>query len=373
MLAQELSLLDLYNKVSQQQAIYGDKIENLSDIFSGLKDFPKDVTNSNDSPSMWPDTGVNVYAILSEYNLAVSFCTVGILFNIGSGRYKYQFMLVQQDELNPIKNGKLYYRYSKATSNTWSKWMRPIYPFEFGHLFNGDERIKDDFGKDITDTEDEYPESNPHNFNKEELDGSESLGMVAAHSYDAEKLKTPRKIAIDGIVEGNVDFDGSENVTIDVQSNKVVPLNIRLGASRFLEDTYRLLCTLPAPSAANHDYVTITGHIGGWGSDEGKANINICASNSRATSITGMALGQIGDIDIVIYRTPTHEMCIYLKGLIGASIDDINLSVYGSAQINVVNQIEELDNTYNQIWSLKDDGLILDNANIVKLKQLLNS
>ena len=165
-MAQELSLMELFNKLAQQQTIYGEKIEYLYDIFNANFQIPSEVTNSNDAPGMWPDTGLNVYMILPEYTLAVDLCTSGVLFNIGKGRYKYQFMLVQSDELHPVKNGKIYYRYAKESANEWSLWKRWVYKYELDDGKNPDgTRTKDDFGKDTTDTEDEDPSKNKHNNN----------------------------------------------------------------------------------------------------------------------------------------------------------------------------------------------------------------
>ena len=63
-MAQELSLYDLYNKILQQQSIYGERLDKLYSMFSGTLAFPKGVSNSNDSPGLWPDSGMNVYAII---------------------------------------------------------------------------------------------------------------------------------------------------------------------------------------------------------------------------------------------------------------------------------------------------------------------
>ena len=52
-MAQELSLLGLFNKLAQQQTIYGEKIEFLYDLFNSNFQIPSGVSNTNDSPGLW--------------------------------------------------------------------------------------------------------------------------------------------------------------------------------------------------------------------------------------------------------------------------------------------------------------------------------
>src|SRR5574344_852695 len=357
----ELSLFDLYNQLLQQQTKYGEKLDRIYDIFSGTMKFPDGVSNSNDSLGLWPDTGVNVYAILSEYNLAEQFCTIGILFNIGSGRYKYQIMVVQEDELHPIKNGKIYYRYSKQSSNTWSEWKRNVYLYELtGGKDSDGNKIKDDNGKDMTDTEDEDPDTNPHNKGTD----SSKTTFVTEKSHQAERLSKHRKIELTDLISGLVMFDGSGDIHIETTSKNVVPINVHVPADHPSYDTYRLLCTLPASSLTMYDYVLITGHIGGWTTIDGKAYVTICASNREGFVINGISMGQAKDVDIVAYQLTNGEVKIYLKVNKNGWVDDSNLSVYGNDQIKISGDAEALDSTSVQIWSLKEKGILFDGKNI---------
>lgn len=357
-MAQELSLLELYTKLAQQQAIYGEKLDRVYDIFSGTLKFPTGVSNSNDSPGLWPDTGMNVYAILSEYNLAEAFCTVGTLLNVGMGRYKYQIMVVQQDELHPVKNGKWYYRYSKASNNAWSGWKRFVYLYELtgGKDENGNP-IKDDNGKDITDTEDEDPDTNTHG-------GSGKATITADKALEAEKLSTPRKIELTDLVSGVTTFDGTGDVQIDVTSDKIVPLNVRINADHPSYDTYRLLCTLPVSNSTTYDYVLINGHIGGWTKDEGKAQISICASNREGAYVNGLIIGSLVDCDIIAYNCIDGRLKIYLKTAKDGWADDMKFSIYGSAQVEINNVMEALSPSSIECWRLSRDCVRIYGKNI---------
>jgi hypothetical protein len=365
-MAQELSLLELYKKLAEQQAIYGEKLDRVYDIFSGTLKFPTGVTNSNDAPGLWPDTGMNVYAILSEYNLAENFCTVGTLLNVGMGRYKYQIMVVQQDELHPVKNGKWYYRYSKASSNEWSGWKRFVYLYELtGGTDDKGNPIKDDNGKNITDTEDEKPGDNPHNHGGSGGSGDDGkIAIIADEANVAHKLKYPRKIELTNLISGSTMFDGSEDVKIDVTSDKVVPINIRLNADHPDYDTYRLLCTLPPSNTTTYDYVLIEGHIGGWAKDEGKAHITVCASNREGAFLNGLVLGTIRDCDIVAYNNIDGKLKIYLKTLKNGWADDIKLCIYGSAQVEINNVMEALSPSSIECWRLSRDCVKINGKNI---------
>ena len=352
---QELSLLELLNTVMKQQAIYGEKVERVYDIFSGTMEFPKEVTNKNDSPGLFPDTGLNVYAILPEYSLAESFCTVGILFNLGQGRYKYQMMLVQSDELRPIKNGKWYYRYAKVGSNTWSNWQRFLYAYELtgGKDENG-KPILDDFGKPIKDTEGETPEENPHN-----NIGNKTIVKVDK-AHEAEKLVTPRKIQITGIVQGETMFDGTRDVQIDTSAEQFyVPINIKIEPKFRERDEYHLICELPQSTDATYDYVIVTGHIGGWETNQGKCWFTCTVSNRSSALVNGLYIGTIGGNDLVVYRTAINTLKIYLKCRDWG--DDMVVSVYGSKQAIVKHEITNLESTSTLVWSLKSNAPHIEN------------
>ena len=353
---QELSLMELYNKLADQQAIYGEKIDRLYDMFSGTLKFPDGVTNSNDAPGLWPDTGVNVYAILSEYNLAEAFCTVGVLLNIGSGRYKYQLMLVQEDELRPEKNGKLYYRYCKKSGSDWSAWKRSVQLYELTGSEDAEGNpIIDEYGKQITDTEDLQPEKNKHNG---------QVIISAEESDQTRKLKKPVKIELTDLVSGFVEFDGSEDVQIAVESDKVIPINVRLKAQMYDYDAYRLLCTLPESSVTRYDYVTVTGHIGGWSAEDGKAYVIFTASNRGTPFMNGLVLGTINNADIVVYQTENKRLNIYLLCKKDCLVEDIRLSVVGSEQAYIDNQILPLEYNSREIWRLSTDATIVNNKTI---------
>ena len=352
---EELSLLELYNKVFKQQTEYGAKLERLYDIFSGTLEFPKSVTNSNDSPGLWPDTGINVYAILPEYTLAEAFCTVGILFNIGQGRYKYQFMLVQSDELRPKKNGKMYYRYSKPSSNEWSKWIRWMHQFELtGSKDENGNPIYDDFGKKVTDTEDETPEDNPHNST-----GTKNIVKVDKARV-AEQLSTERKIELVGMVQGSAMFDGTKDIQIDTSAKQFyVPLNVHIepGTKNVIE--HHLIAEIPASTADQYDWVVVEGHIGGWEKGQGKCWFNACISNRQGELVNGFYVGTMNKNNLVVYKTPLGVMKVYLS-LLGWA-DDMKISVYGSQTARIRHEIVALDASSNLIWSLKDNAPHIEN------------
>lgn len=352
-----LSLRELFNKLNQQQTVYGEKMERLYDIFGGIKQFPSNVSNLNDSPGLWPDTGVNVYAILPEYTLAVKFCTTGVLFNIGQGRSKYQFMLVQSDELNPRKNGKLYYRYAKVGDNDWSKWMRFLYQYE---LTGGKDRdgnpILDDFGLPTTDTEDMSPESNPHNFDDF---GKKWLSIFVDAAKEATKLAEARKIELTGLVQGSAMFDGSKDIQINTSAGQFyVPLNVNLTAGYRSNDEYHLLATLPASSGTTYDYVIVTGHIGGYEKTQGKCWFIACISNRSGAMCNGFYVGSLGTNDIVVYQTPLNDLEVYLK--LRGHNDDCKISVYGSNQAEIKHEVKSLTVT-NKVWNLQDCPHVFEN------------
>ena len=352
-MAQELSLLGLFNKLAQQQTIYGEKIEFLYDLFNSNFQIPSGVSNTNDSPGLWPDTGLNVYMILPEYNLAENLCTSGILFNIGKGRYKYQFMVVQNDELKPIKNGKLYYRYAKPSSNVWSGWKRWLYSYELtgGKDENGN-RYKDDFGKGLTDTEDMNPDDNPNNIYG-------ILKTIKIHaSYQADKLATPRKIKLTGFVDGEEYFDGSRDIQIDTTTKfgkDFVPINVQINAGYRTTNEYHLIATLPQSTSETYDYIMIVGHIGGWETNQGKAWFTCDMSNCTDFVANGLVVGTLGENTIVAYKTSTGKVNIYLK--LHAWVDDIKLSVYGSDQVIKSDTIGAPDSTETLIWDLKNKNV----------------
>ena len=361
-MAQELSLMELFNKLAQQQTIYGEKIEYLYDIFNANFQIPSEVTNSNDAPGMWPETGLNVYMILPEYTLAVDLCTSGVLFNIGKGRYKYQFMLVQSDELHPVKNGKIYYRYAKESANEWSSWKRWVYKYELDDGRNPDgTRTKDDFGKDTTDTEDEDPSKNKHN-NNGGSGPNESIDKVN-HAFQADQLTVPRKIELDGRIVGAEYFDGSKDIVINTKFAKedwYVPINVQIEPKFRNVIEYHLLAELPAPTANTYDYVNIVGHIGGWKTDNGKAWITVNASNCKGADsmVNGLAVGTLSDCDIVAYKTSAGTLRVYLA--INGWAEDIRLSVYGSKQAVVGDTIVVLSSSETRFWSLQKDGFRIE-------------
>lgn len=352
---EELSLLDLYNQLFKQQTEYGAKVERLYDIFSGTLEFPKSVTNSNDSPGLWPDTGINVYAILPEYTLAEAFCTTGVLFNIGQGRYKYQFMLVQSDELRPRKNGKLYYRYSKPSSNSWSEWKRSLYQFELtGGKDEDGNPIYDDFGKAITDTEDEIPEDNEHNNS-----GAKTIVRVDK-SRISERLSTERKIELTGIVQGSAMFDGTKDIQIDTSARQFyVPLNVQIepGARDVIE--HHLIAEIPASNDNQYDWIVVEGHIGGWEIGQGKCWFNAIISNRQGNFTHGFYVGTLGSNNLVVYKTPLGVLKVYVS-LLGLA-DDMKISVYGSDTARIKHEVVVLDSTANLVWSLKDNAPHIEN------------
>lgn len=356
--AQELSLKELFNLLSKQQTVFGDKLERLYDLFSGVLPFPSDVTSSNDSPGLWPDTGINVYAILPEYNLATAFCTVGILLNVGQGRYKYQFMVVQSDELAPTKNGKLYYRYAKATANDWSGWKRFVYLYELtGSVDANGNPILDEFGKQITDTEDCIPENNPNNT-------SITKNLYVEKARKAQALETPRKIELVGMVNGSVMFDGSQDVQLktDASQQFFVPLNVRFEAQYRANDEYHLIATLPTSASNTYDYVLVTGHIGGAEKAQGKAWFTACISNRGGSLANGFYVGTMNSNDLVVYKNVYNELNVYVK-LRGWN-DDMKISVYGSAQAVITDEVKSLPSGSSFVWSLKNDTVHVEGNKI---------
>jgi len=352
-----LSLRELFNKLNQQQTVYGEKMERLYDIFGGIKQFPSNVSNSNDSPGLWPDTGVNVYAILPEYTLAVKFCTTGVLFNIGQGRSKYQFMLVQSDELNPRKNGKLYYRYAKVGDNDWSKWIRFLYQYELtGGKDKDGNPILDDFGLPTTDTEDMSPENNSHNF--DDL-GKKWLSIFVDAAKEANRLADARKIELTGLVQGSAMFDGSKDIQINTSAGQFyVPLNVNLTAGYRSNDEYHLLATLPASSGTTYDYVIVTGHIGGYENTQGKCWFTACISNRSGEMANGFYVGSLGTNNLVVYKTSLNELKVYL--LLRGWNDDCKISVYGSNQVEIKHEVQSLTAT-NKVWNLQDCPHVFEN------------
>ena len=359
-MAQELSLLTLFNKLAQQQTIYGEKISYLYDIFSADFQIPSGVSNSNDSPGLWPDTGLNVYMILPEYNLAENLCTTGIVFNIGKGRYKYQFMVVQNDELHPAKNGKLYYRYAHASSNVWSGWKRWVYLYELtgGKDKNGN-RYTDDFGKPLTDTEDMNPDDNPNDiFN--------TLKTIKVHgAYNADKLSKPRKIQLTGLITGEEYFDGSSDIQINTSSalgKDFVPMNVQISAGFRNTVEYHLISELPPSTSATYDYVVIVGHLGGFETNQGKAWFTVDMSNRTAFQANGLVVGTLGENTIVAYKTALGGVRIYLK--LHGWADDMKLSVYGSGLSNPSDTIVPPIASEQLIWDLREKALRIEDKDI---------
>lgn len=322
----DLSLYSLYQKIQQQQIEYGEKLDRLYELYSGTLRFPEEVTNGNDSPTLWPDNGVNVYAIYSEYNLAKAFCSTGILFNIGQGKYKYQTMLVQYDELNEEKMGKMYYRYSKSNANEWSQWKRIACLYELkGAIDSEGNPYIDEFGNEYTDSADESIDKD--------------YKIVASEAQTAHKLTNKINLEVNGAVQGNVTFDGSEDIILNTVAQETIPLNIQLEPKKYLQDTYRLICSLPSQED-NYNYAVITGHLGGKLASDGKAHITITITNTDNIEMNGFVVGNVDaeKMDIVAYTVPSAKgyiLNVYLKIKANTYTEDIKLGVYGSETINI--------------------------------------
>lgn len=315
---EELSLLSLYKKLADQQTTYSNKIDYLYSIFNEISTFPKEVSNSNDSPGLWPDNGIHAYTIVSSYNLAQAFCTEGVIVNIASQRYKFQLMMVNSDELNDKKVGHLFYRQSKLNFSEWTKWEKLLDQSDIDDLINGNTVVK--------------------------------KAMIAT------KLETPRNIALSGIISGNIDFDGSQDVIMTTNSANVVPLNIKLEAKLYPYESYILLCTLPVSVSSTYDYVIIDGHIGGWTKNQGKAKVTMCVSNRDGILVNGTILGTLNSCDILVYKSLDLTAQIYLKINANSYVDDGQLSIYGSSQIKINNEKDVVPKG-TLTWTLSNDGI----------------
>lgn len=322
-MSEELSLLELYNKLSDQSNTYGEKILKLESLLNTTNSFPSGVTDSNDGPGLWSDNGLTAYAILDIYNLTNTFCTTGILLNISSGAYKFQLMLVETDDLDSSKVGNLYFRYADYASNSWSVWKR---------ILNEDDlkKLTDDLNN-----------------------GTFSVN----NAKTADRLTTPRTITVSGAVTGSIIFDGSSNEVMNTLADGTVPLNINITAAFHQTDYALLICTLPVSSGNTYDYAIIEGHIGGWTANQGKAHITMCVSNRDKSLVNGMIIGTISGCDIVVYKDVDLQLKVYLICRSGNYTGNCKLSVYGS-QVVVNNSEVPFTFTGTNVFTLSTDAAI---------------
>ena len=117
-----LSLAELSNKINELESTIGQKANYIFDLFSDKSTLPVDITTEEDSPGLWPSTGVCVYSVLSSMNVTEMFCTEGMIVHFASARFCFQFMYVIKDVIDSTKEGKIYVRTGSQDSNEWNFW-----------------------------------------------------------------------------------------------------------------------------------------------------------------------------------------------------------------------------------------------------------
>jgi hypothetical protein len=317
MVSNDISLLSLYNTLEDIKKTYGQKINYLSSVYDIRSQLPDGVSNDNDGPGLWPDAGTSVYAIVPEHVLAQSFCSKGLLVNLASKAVRFQLMMVEHNDLYPERDGRLYARHALTPVDAWSSW-RLI--------------LSIDDMRDI-------------------LSGVTSVG----HAKEADKLATPRKISLAGGLSGEALFDGSEDVTIDVDSH-FVPLNVRHEANHYDGTRYLHLMSLKGSAGDTHAHAVVVGHVGGWKVDQGQATIHLDLSNRDGHKVDGLILGTLGNVDVVAVDDPTtDELHLFLE--LTEYVGGFKLSIYGD-QVTVIDKFVTTP-VYTPFWRMSRDGVYI--------------
>lgn len=316
----ELSLLDLYNRLTDMKSTYDAKILALYDMYKPNSKLPDGVTNTNDGPGLWPSDGVNVYNIINSYGMSSAFCDTGVVVNVASAQDKFQLMLVETCTVDPTRNGRLLYRYIDSTTGAWSSWST------------------------IATTAD--------------IDKLKTGSITVDHAVHADRLSTARTINLAGAVTGAVAFDGSVDVTLNTTAATLVPLNVTITPQYYATRVYQLLCTLPVNNASSYDQVMIVGNIGGWQASNGKANINVLVTNREYVYASGLVLGFLGSVDLTVVTNANGTLGVYLE--YSNFVEQCNLSVYGSQVTLGSGASSTTPPTGNVVWRLSADGAFIN-------------
>ena len=305
LMVEELSLLEVWNRLIDDENDYGAKINLLYDLFKANEQLPNGVTNTYDSPSLWPDNGINVYNIAETYGVSKMFCTTGVLVNFASLKYKFQLMLVKTNILDSTMDGKLFERHAEtdtAGTYVWTDWAG--------------------------------------------LGASGLTGNI--------------KVTLEGDISGQGTINSSGEIKVNTSTNnKLLPVNFSLLPKNYTVKTYYKLCTLPAPSNTGHNYVTIQGHIGSRESNKCKAFVNITASNSAGPVVYGVVFGKLSsDIDMFALSNLNNELEIYLS--VFRQTDTCDLSITG-AEAEKGNSSSVKTPLGITRWTLSQDAAVITN------------
>lgn len=101
----------------------------------------------------------------------------------------------------------------------------------------------------------------------------------------AHKLETPRKITLSGSVTGNVDFDGSDNVTINTSTNHTHSYAGSSSAGGAANSALKL---------TNVRNIALSGAITGNANFDGSGNINISTSVNHTHAASAVTAGTFG-------------------------------------------------------------------------------
>ena len=319
----ELSLLYLYDLLTNMKSTYDEKISSLYDMYKPNDKFPDGVTNSNDGPGLWPDNGVNVYNVIDSYGLSAAFCDTGVVVNVASAQQKFQLMLVETCTTNPDRVGRLYYRYADSATGQWTAWSS------------------------LATTAD--------------LDALKGGKITVDHATRADVLTTPRKISLSGAINGSTLFSGAADVDIPTTIDGMVPINVVVSPRYYTTKSYRLLCTLPVSDGTTHDYALIAGHVGGWSTTTGKANVSIVVSNRDAAVVNGLAVGTLGPVDVIVVHNVDKSLAVYL--VLDQWVGECKLSVFGSQLTLGSGQETTVAPSGSPVWTLSVDSAQINGKN----------